>query len=256
MYREAVEGTLSVMRACQETQVRRLCVTSSVVAMTMKAHKPAVWDESHYSDPNWSGIGAYEKSKTLADQASWDFYSRLPADNRFEFSTVNPCMIFGPSLVNDLQSAKIVDLILMGKFIKGLSPKMSLGICDVRDVAQAHLKCLELDAAQGKRFLIANESLWLREIADVLRKRYGQYGYPIVSSEECDLDSWKKAAAKAGGVAVKIVERWGHISIYNNSRSRDILGIRYRSIDETLCDNVESMIKLGLIKDLRPQPKL
>lgn len=44
---------------------------------------------------------------------------------------------------------------------------------DVRDVAQAHLNCLKVDAAQGKRFILSNESLWMREVAAILRGHFG-----------------------------------------------------------------------------------
>ena len=39
---------------------------------------PEVFDESHWSDPELARIGAYEKSKTLAERAAWDFVEKLP----------------------------------------------------------------------------------------------------------------------------------------------------------------------------------
>jgi len=48
-----------------------------------------------------------------------------------------------------------------------------VGWVDVRDVAQAHLNCLEVDAAQGKRFILSHEALWMREVAVMLREHFG-----------------------------------------------------------------------------------
>jgi len=45
--------------------------------------KPDLSDESHWSDVNYPKIGAYEKSKTLAERAAWDFVETLPEDDRF-----------------------------------------------------------------------------------------------------------------------------------------------------------------------------
>jgi len=48
---------------------------------------------------------------------------------------------------------------MRGRLPGGL-PHVSTGAVDVRDVAEAHLKCLELDEAQGKRFILANKVVW------------------------------------------------------------------------------------------------
>ena len=48
-----------------------------------------------------------------------------------------------------------------------------MGWVDVRDVAQAHLKCIEVNEAQGKRFILCHETLWMREIAAILREHFG-----------------------------------------------------------------------------------
>jgi len=47
------------------------------------ADKPAnrTYDESHWSNPDRAeGLGAYFKSKTLAEKAAWDFLAALPED--------------------------------------------------------------------------------------------------------------------------------------------------------------------------------
>ena len=42
---------------------------------------------------------AYEKSKTMAEQAAWKFQAELPEDEKFIISTINPGFIIGPNLV-------------------------------------------------------------------------------------------------------------------------------------------------------------
>lgn len=62
-------------------------------------------------------------------------------------------------------------------FMKGLLPGgvpyMKLAVVDVREVAQAHINCIENEAAQGQRHILSNEGLWWTEMAAILRKNYG-----------------------------------------------------------------------------------
>lgn len=56
-----------------------------------------------YNEDDWSDTsvtGAYEKSKTLAEKAAWDFVHNLPENERFELVTINPVLILGPNLCN------------------------------------------------------------------------------------------------------------------------------------------------------------
>ena len=70
----AVEGTMSVMRACKKHGVRRCVLTSSVAAAIFPNQRPeALFNESFWSDANNSSISAYAKSKTLAEKAAWDY---------------------------------------------------------------------------------------------------------------------------------------------------------------------------------------
>ena len=53
-----------------------------------------------------------------------------------------------------------------------------------------------------------------------------------------------------------MIPRWGHFARHNNKPSREILGLQYHSLKDTLRDSVDSMIKVGFLKDMRIQPKL
>jgi nucleoside-diphosphate-sugar epimerase len=88
----AVEGTRRVIGAAKRAGVRRLVLTSSTVAMI--SGKPS----GRYGPDAWSDtsakIGAYAKSKTLAERAAWD----AVAGSEMELTVVNPGAVFGPSL--------------------------------------------------------------------------------------------------------------------------------------------------------------
>ena len=65
-----------------------------------------------YTEDDWTdvtAVGAYEKSKTLAEKAAWEFVHSLPEAERFELVTINPVLIMGPSLIpGDFSSGAVV----------------------------------------------------------------------------------------------------------------------------------------------------
>ena len=69
----ALEGTLAVMRAAAKYRVKRVVYTSSGLTVYIKKQEnmKAVYNEEDWSD--MEVLGAYEKSKILAEKAAWDF---------------------------------------------------------------------------------------------------------------------------------------------------------------------------------------
>jgi nucleoside-diphosphate-sugar epimerase len=88
--------------------------------------------EDDWSEPEF--CKAYEKSKTLAEKAAWEYLHGLPQEEKFELVTINPVLILGPSLVNtDFTSGLIIKKLMDGKY-PGM-PKIMMPIVDVRDCA-------------------------------------------------------------------------------------------------------------------------
>lgn len=126
------------MRAAHKHKVKRVVITSSVAAVIM--HIPSS-QKDLYDENDWSELPActtYDKSKTLAEQAAWDFLNSLPANEKFELVCINPSLVMGPALCNgDFTSGAIVRKMLSGEY-PGL-PKVMMPMVDVREVAFAHL---------------------------------------------------------------------------------------------------------------------
>jgi dihydroflavonol-4-reductase len=97
------------MRAAHKHKVKRVVITSSVAAIF--GQKPENQKEI-YTENDWTdvtAVGAYEKSKTLAEKAAWEFLHSLPEAERFELVTINPVLILGPSLISgDFTSGAII----------------------------------------------------------------------------------------------------------------------------------------------------
>jgi dihydroflavonol-4-reductase len=180
----AVEGTRRVIRAAQKAGVRRLVLTSSTVAMI--TGKPS----GRYGTDAWSdagaNIGAYAKSKTLAERTAWE----LTAGGAMELVVVNPGAVFGPSLGAkiDGQSVALMTDMIGGKM--PMIPDVAMGMVDVRDVARLHVAAMTADRAAGQRFIAASaEPVSMTYFAEVLRDA----GYSKVPSR------------KAPNVAIKLM---------------------------------------------------
>jgi len=160
----AVEGTRRVIGAAKRAGVRRLVLTSSTVAMI--TGKPS----GRYGPDVWSdisaNIGAYAKSKTLAERAAWD----AVAGGEMELTVVNPGAVFGPSLGAqvDGQSVTLMTDMIGGKM--PMIPDVAMGMVDVRDVARLHVAAMTTPAASGQRFIAATaEPVSMTYFAEVLR---------------------------------------------------------------------------------------
>jgi len=72
----AVQGTLSALRAAKKHGVKRVVITSSIAAISMKLDPvPDPITEEYWSDiDKMTEVGdGYHLSKTLAEKAAWDF---------------------------------------------------------------------------------------------------------------------------------------------------------------------------------------
>lgn len=167
----AVDGNLRVLHAARDAGVKRVVLTSAFGAICA-GHKrmSRPFNESDWSDLTAKNVWPYQKSKTLSERAAWEFIAR--EGGGLELSAVNPTAVLGPVLGADYShSIRLIKNMMSGQ--PGC-PKINCGFVDVRDVADLHLRAMTHPAAKGERFLaIAGESMWMIEVAKVLRERMG-----------------------------------------------------------------------------------
>lgn len=161
----AVEGTKRVIDAAQKAGIKRLVLTSSTFAIA------AGKGTGKYGPSDWSDtdakIGAYAKSKTLAERAAWEAVK----GGNMELTVINPGAVFGPSLGAkiDGQSVAMITNMIMGKV--PMIPDLAMGMVDVRDVAKLHVAAMTAKGAAGKRFIACtSEPVEMATLAKVLRE--------------------------------------------------------------------------------------
>ncbi len=239
----AVEGTMAVLHACvKHPEVKAVVLTSSIASILNLSEKGKVLTEKDWPDKEL--CVAYIKSKAMAEKAAWEIYNKGVG---FRMATINPGLIFGPSMVStEFSSGDYPRRLLTGK-LKEI-PKICFPIVDVRDVAMAHIEALERPSSNGQRYICySGEIFWVEDMARVLREEFGKHGYPIPT------ELMKECPTKNKSEFVSI--RWERSFIISNEKIRKELGITFVPAKEALLEMAHSFIKLGIVPDLAKEKK-
>lgn len=235
----ARDGVLRVLRAAHAAGVKRVVLTSAFGAVGMgHPEKSRVFTEDDWSNVD-GGLAPYQKSKTLAEKAAWDFVTAHPG---LELAVVNPVGVFGPVLGPDYSPS----LGLLQRMLDGelpALPKFAMGYVDVRDVADLHLRAMTHPAAAGERFLaISGHSLWVRDIAAILRDRLGDRASKVPTRE---LPVWTARALARVNPGLRILRpQLGRNYDATSKKAQDKLGWSPRPIVDTITDTAESLLAL------------
>jgi dihydroflavonol-4-reductase len=244
MIRPAVDGTLRVLKAARDGGVKRVVVTSNFGAVGFShTDTSKIITEENWTNPKEKHLSAYNKSKVLAEQAAWDFMKR--EGGQLELAVINPTAIFGPALSANGSGNYLLKTLLNGS-MKSV-PNITLGIADVRDVADLHIRAMANPKAAGERFLALSGVITsLPEIAQLLKNKLGPAAEKVSIKR---LPDWlvKLAAlfSPQAREAVPLLSRYREAS---NEKARKLLGWKPRSNQETLLDAANSLIKFGDIK--------
>jgi nucleoside-diphosphate-sugar epimerase len=242
----AREGTLRVLRASRSAGVKRVVLTSSFAAIGYgRKAQTTPFDETSWTDPAGDDVLPYVKSKTLAERAAWDFIAN--EGGNLELSVVNPVGVFGPVLGPDYSTSILLVQRLMDGAMPGC-PRLYLGVVDVRDVADLHIRAMTHPAAKGERFLaVAGDFLSIRDIAKMLKGRMGASARRVPT---LPLPNWLVRIAALRDPAVKqILPELGKKKNATNEKARSRLGWAPRSNEESIVATAESLLRLGLLKD-------
>lgn len=243
----ALRGTRNVLTTANETSsVRKVVLTSSVVAIYGDSielqEKGGPFTEEDWNESSSLNHQPYSYSKTVAEREAWNIAKK---QDRWELAVINPSFVLGPSLSDRTDSTSTDFMInLAGGKLKSGVPDIRFGIVDVRDVALAHIRAGERPEARG-RHIVSGDERSLLEMADILREHFdGELPLPGRT-----LPKWLVYLfGPLQGFSWKYVRRnIGYPLQFDNTRSRQQLGLDYRSVKTTLVDQVEQMRKSGLI---------
>ncbi|KAF7140877.1 hypothetical protein RHSIM_Rhsim06G0002800 [Rhododendron simsii] len=234
----AVKGTLNVLKACSEANVKRVVVVSSVAAVVLSPDWPKgrVKDESCWSDKEYCRrtnviLKPNDCSVIIMDVFfNWYCLSKTEAESEaIEFAkvsgldvvTVCPSLVLGPMLQPMVNSSSLVLI----KLLKGYEEleNSSRYIVDARDVAEALLLAYEKPEAKG-RYICTAHTIRSQDLVEILRRLYPNYNYPKKFTE----------ANEGEGLSEGL-----------SSEKLQELGWSYRPLEETLVDSIEGYREAG-----------
>ena len=179
LIKPAVDGTQRALKAAKRAGIKRVVLTSSMVAMLGNANGSIDLNQDSWTNVNAKHATAYLKSKTLAEKSAWEFINNQQGDKKLELVVVNPGPVYGPTLSGNLsgESMTMYKNLITGKM--PMLPRASINMSDVRDIAQIHVQALENEKANGKRFIVSTEKAHsFQEMAQILKSN----GYDKVST--------------------------------------------------------------------------
>ena len=162
----ALEGTLRALNAAKRNNIKKFILTSSMASVAY-GHKAKICNKKNWTDIS-KNVGAYVRSKTIAEKAAWEFIK----DNNVSFplTTIHPGMVFGPLISNEIRGASVnlIANMISGKF--PALPEIFFTIVDVRDIAKLHVDSLINQKSDNKRILATSENgIPFLDISKILR---------------------------------------------------------------------------------------
>lgn len=247
--RPAVEGTKNVLEACAKTKgaVKRVVLTSSgatIYAGRMSENK--VFTEEDWAIEERSN--PYEKSKIRAERAAWDLVKNLPDDERFELCTITPGFILGPVLQGSTCTSMEFHRRLLQREMP-MVPRLSFPMCDVRDVARAHISAMKSPKAAGNRYITVTETMCIPELAKILDEEFRPLGYNVPTRVAPKFVL--RCLALFDGSIKMILPQIGEEAHFDNSKAKKDLEYNPTDLKTSITDMAYSLIDAGFVKKTR-----
>ena len=243
----AVQGTENVLTSALNAGVERVVVTSSMAAVTDEPDGDHVLTEDDWNEKSSLERNPYYLSKVEAERAAW----RLAKEHdELDVVVINPYVVIGPSVSPSLNTSNQIFVDLLNKEYPGIV-SLTWGMVDVRDVSLAHLEAMERDEAEG-RFLCVEHTITMEEVVKLLKEHdYGEkYSLPSLNMA-CSVGDF---AAKIfsyfqpSGTGSYLRTHLGKVPRFDSSKSRDVLDLDYRPVQESILETVVDLEKWGHLK--------
>lgn len=213
-----------------KSTVKRVILTSSVAAVVNLGNlgndSSKIYNEQDWNLTSSLTDGPYRYSKRLAEEYAWKWYQT----SGVELVTILPSFVIGKVHNPKLSFQELnFSLSLVMKLINGETKNIPVGgpgFVDVEDVARAHVLALENPAAPGNRFLTVEASHSWEEICALLKTWYPEKPIPVGAP---DLN-------QGFAITTKFLVK------YDNSKICQVMGMKFKSLQVSLQETVQSLI--------------
>lgn len=238
----AIAGTTAVLEAANmyaSPSFRRVVQISSVSAMLdlSKGPRPgyvyteADWNPVTYEEAAMESNSTllYVSSKALSEKAVWEWAARN--NPRFDIVCLCPSTVFGPHIetIDSMTTLHSTASLLWNLIDAPQIPALEFaGAIDVRDAALMVAAAVDKPDASGKRLLLAEHFDW-QSAADAARE-----GLPQEA----------RSRIPVGKPGYGRDEALRNLYAVNGSKAVEVLGVRYRSLAETVIDTLKQFLEL------------
>jgi dihydroflavonol-4-reductase len=245
----ALQGTRNVLQTVNEVEtVERVVLTSSVAAMygdniDLEGLPGQMITEEVWNHTSSLDHQPYNYSKTVAEKEAWKIHDN---QNRWQLVVINPALVIGPGLNpwGTSESFRVIKQLGDGTAARGV-PDFEIGVVDVREVAEAHVKAGFLPEAHGRHILCAR-SVSLLELGTMLRNAFGSR-FPFPQKTVPKPIVW--LVAPFLGVTRAVVKKsFGYPFRGDHTKSVEQLGIQYRPVEDSVVEFFQQMIDAGAVK--------
>jgi len=223
----AISGVKFTLRAALKAGVKKyifISTVGAVVGFQRQRDPNHVFTENDWNDEMGS---PYSKSKTLSEQALWEFAREHP---EMPCVSINPAVILGPILdAKVFSSTGHIFNIIKGEWnVTGVPPAV-FGEVDIRDVSEGVVKAITNPATNGKRYLFTSARNyavldWVRVVEEQFP---GQFVLPTKVKED------------------KVVTH--RENAFNVTSTVQLLGRDWTPIGVSVRDTINSFKTFGLI---------
>jgi dihydroflavonol-4-reductase len=243
---ESVRGAVNVIAAAAHHQVKRVVLTSSVVAVGFADRPDVLLDEQSWA----SGLTVpYYVAKLLAEQAA----ERAANEASVDLVRVLPTLVLGPGDHRITPSSRLLFDMLAGR---GVTFEGGLNAIDVRDVTCAMIAAAER-GRRGARYILGGENILFRDfgalVSELTGNRIRHIGLPrwAMSTMAGVMETSAALFGREPAVTRAIVrDAYRKYGWYDLSRARTELGLTARPLAETVRDAAEFFVGRSMLPQL------
>ncbi|RMD81589.1 MAG: NAD-dependent epimerase/dehydratase family protein [Candidatus Dadabacteria bacterium] len=236
--RPNVRGVENALRAAKRAGVRRVVMTSSVMAMGSLAPPDRPLTEADWNDDREATH--YGLAKTRAERRAWELASELGVD----LVTINPSSMIGPGYFRHTPMTWLVELMVRG-YVRCVLPATPAWV-DVRDAATAHRLAYEIPEASG-RYLVSAVSMSFGDMVNRMHEldgRIPRVRWPVPLAvlrvfAGLDLLLHLLTGAERRLTGAILDQFFGGEMHCSSEKARRELGWQARPFDQTLADTIE-----------------
>lgn len=241
MDRVNIDGTVNVVSAAAEAGVARVVHTSSVSAIG-EAEGMVGTEHTRHSGEY---LSAYARSKHRAEEAAF----ATAAGTGLALVAVNPSSVQGPG-----RSTGSAELLI--RALTSRRPRLfdaTFSIVDIADCSTGHIRAATHGRA-GERYILSGHTVSVASLIDLVVSSTGREINPrwvsegVVRTFGGPVSRLAKLFGKGERICPDLVRTLLHGHRYDNSKSREVLGLEYTALSDTMSRTIAWFESEGLLE--------